>query len=354
MSNTTRTNTTEWPTVSIMLLSKDERYATVAAIMFIAAASLVGNTLVCCAFFTNDKKGSSMTVAGLHLAVANLLITIFWGPTTTFYLYVEGEWTLGPEMCKLVAVMQNAGVVASLLHLLMVTVEKYLAVCLPFKFRSFKNRQTYRYLTLLVWLISGGESIFYMQFKTEENIGGKQLCIEIWPDQETFTIVTLSKTLFFFLTLFSIMIFLGMTIFSLRFGKGNFRPDASRREEVPWRRKRSRQARAVKILVVTLVSVLVCWTPLHSLSFVAIAKGMGGISMRDQQIIFTVSLVAFFSVCTIHPIIFLFFNRQGKEFVETNLRRFSFSTRESLRRPRTPSEDMSPTMKEPRKQDTNC
>ena len=332
VNNTTNTSTKECNPL-LCVFSNEERYVIIASLFIVATISLIGNVLVCCAFICGKGKGS-LTLSSFHLAISDLLISVFCTPIVATYLYILGEWTFGPVMCKLVNFVQTTGVVASLLNLLLITVEKYLAVCYPFYFRV-KRRRVHRYSLAFVWLLAMADSAFHVQFKRQKNFGGTNYCMEHWPSAETRRNVKLTQALFFFITLLAIIVLLCFTIYGLRFGHGHFRHAANREEDHSSRRKRTRQKRAIKILVVTMLSVLVCWTPLQGLSLLS-AVG-SDIDTRVIHIVFAVSVTLFFAGCSIHPIIYLFITQRGRELVQTSLASLS-STRESrARRRRTSS-----------------
>ena len=317
--NGTASNSTAAAPCSLLYcaLSTEERVIIIVLMFFIAALSLLGNSLVCSAYVTGKKKTSAITLSSLNVAVSNLLLTLFWGPSLTLYFYLVGKWVLGAFMCKLMAFVQHVAVVASLLHLLAVTVEKYWAVCFPYAFR--RKRKLTRYSSVVfTWVIAVSVSAYYASFRitlTPDN-GQTYFCIEDWSRDGSFAVV-LTNIVLFFATLLAVVVLLGLTIYELRFGKGNFRPVSSATDAESSRsRKRARQARAVKILAVTLVSVLVCWTPFHILGILQLQDHMALWSLREVHLVYAACAILFFAVCTVHPFVFFFMNQRGRELVQ--------------------------------------
>lgn len=105
-------------------------------LLIVTVAIIVGNVLVIVAVGKFKKLRKTTNVVLASLAVADLLVG-----TVTVPLYIT--WTMHPDlfnhspfMCRMALLSSLLVVAASQLNLLLLSIERYLAVCLPFKHRT--------------------------------------------------------------------------------------------------------------------------------------------------------------------------------------------------------------------------
>ncbi|KAK3547307.1 hypothetical protein QTP86_018832 [Hemibagrus guttatus] len=111
--------------------------------------SLIGNilVLVTLAYYENVKSLTNIFI--LNLAVSDLLFTVglpFWA---CYYIW---GWTLGDAACKTVCFIFNAGFYSSIMFLMMMTFQRYLAVVYPLS--DWEKRQGIALIPFLGWVVS--------------------------------------------------------------------------------------------------------------------------------------------------------------------------------------------------------
>ncbi|XP_068128888.1 vasopressin V1a receptor [Hyperolius riggenbachi] len=137
-SATTRSgNTTD-------LLSRDEELAkieiAVLAVIFVAA--VLGNCSVILGLYKSKKKMSRMHLFIKHLSLADLVVAFFqvlpqlcWDITYRFY---------GPDvLCRIVKHLQVFGMFASTYMLVVMTADRYIAICHPLKTLQQPTKRSY-------------------------------------------------------------------------------------------------------------------------------------------------------------------------------------------------------------------
>lgn len=133
-------------------LTRDEEVAKVevtvlALVLFLA---LAGNLCVLLAIHTTKHSQSRMYYFMKHLSIADLVVAIFqvlpqliWDITFRFY---------GPDvLCRLVKYLQVVGMFASTYMLVLMSVDRCLAICQPL--RSLHRRKD-RFYVIVSWVIS--------------------------------------------------------------------------------------------------------------------------------------------------------------------------------------------------------
>ena len=122
--------------------------------MFLA---LTGNLLL---IFIVASKPETRTLTGflfVNMAVADLLVTFIAMPVTMAIPYTNLRWLpgiLGQITCKVVYFSLHVSIVASILSLMLMAVDRFLGVVYVFPFRRFPSFRRAKLLTGLVWLIS--------------------------------------------------------------------------------------------------------------------------------------------------------------------------------------------------------
>ncbi|XP_058266448.1 chemokine XC receptor 1-like [Hemibagrus wyckioides] len=116
--------------------------------------SLIGNilVLVTLAYYENLKSLTNIFI--LNLAVSDLIFTVglpFWA---CYYIW---GWTLGDAACKTVCFVFYAGFYSSVMFLMMMTFQRYLAVVYPHS--DWEKRQGISLIPILGWVVSIGAAL---------------------------------------------------------------------------------------------------------------------------------------------------------------------------------------------------
>ena len=318
--NSSAANGSSGPSVCFLLectFTKGERGFIVFSLFSIVAISLLGNIPILIAILFSSKRRNSSNLSTLNLVVSDLLITIFCIPFVTLDLYVFGHnWIYGPIMCRLVSFVQNTAVLASLMNLLTITFEKFLAVRFPFNIRLRKKLVCH--FMPIAWIIAIADSIFYVRYKKLKEHGDNFYCFDDWPDSETMQKTIIAKQATFFAPLILIATFHSITIYTLVKRKRSFHLQLQRSERESFRRvlsKHKRQRKAVKIILLNLIAIIICWTPIYIFMFLFTFVFSGEVGPTSVNIGYTVCVWLLFSHCSVSPLIYFFMTQKGKETI---------------------------------------
>lgn len=283
----------------------------------IAAISLLGNIPILISILFSPKRRNSSNLTTLNLVVSDLLITIFCIPFVTLDLYVFDSWIFGSTMCSLVTFVQNTAVLASLMNLLTITCEKFLAVRFPFNVRLRKKLVCH--FMPVAWIIALAESIFYVQYKKLAQVGENKFhCEEEWPDSGTYRNAIIAKLTLFFSPLILITTLHSITIYTLVIGRRKFHLQLHRSERDSFRKvvsKNRRHRKAVKIILLTLISIIICWGPVYTFFLLFRFDFSKNFSPASVNIGYTICIWLLFSHCSVFPLIYFFFTHKGKETI---------------------------------------
>lgn len=195
LSNSSMENQTSQLNKTFAPVKRNEDIAKVevAVLCLILILALTGNLCVLLAIHTTRHKHSRMYFFMKHLSIADLAVAIFqilpqliWDITFRFY---------GPDyLCRLIKYLQVVGMFASTYMLLLMSLDRCLAICQPL--RSL-HRRSDRLSVLLTWIVCLLFSIPQLQiFSMKDVAHGGVDCwasfIEPWGPKAYITWITLS------------------------------------------------------------------------------------------------------------------------------------------------------------------
>ncbi|XP_020893625.1 neuropeptide Y receptor type 1-like, partial [Exaiptasia diaphana] len=170
MNNTT-VNATQTPSVNPNNCNTIPCLFTTAELVVIAICSfavilvaIVANTCTGIVLIASKNLRNISSISIISLTLADLLLSIFVAPFLIISVFFVNVWVFGAVMCKLYVFIQRVAVSAILLNLLVVSLERFLAVCFPFFLRM--RQKLFLYAIILVWIVAVAMStpdLFYMR-----------------------------------------------------------------------------------------------------------------------------------------------------------------------------------------------
>ena len=299
-----------------------ERIAIIIFFSAIFLASLVGNCILFLAIIRNARlRRSSTNFSILSLSLANIFITIFCIPVFTIDSFIAERWVFGVIGCKLVNFLQNTSINASIVTLLVISVEKFLVVYFPFKMRA--QRTKIRYLVLGAWIVGIIDSSVYLSYRNVKQFRGIPFCVENWPSPKTRKIYVVTQA--FVLRFAALAFMIGLHAVTIKRIQARLQyrrenSDGSFREsdmmQISSHGLKLRKKAVIMLVVIVAASaltlfpfyIMVCWRMLanpHITDYFAL----------NVAAIMTVWLIYSNSVC--HPIIFGLMSTQYRRAAKT-------------------------------------
>ncbi|KAM9376462.1 arginine vasopressin receptor 1Aa [Pholidichthys leucotaenia] len=244
----------------------------VLSITFVVA--VIGNVSVLLAMHRTKKKLSRMHLFIKHLSLADLVVAFFqvlpqlcWKITYRFY---------GPDfLCRIVKHLQVMGMFASTYMMVMMTLDRYMAICHPLKTLQQSTQRSY-IMILSTWACSLVlSSPQYVIFSLSEIKNGSDVydCwahfIEPWGARAYITWITAGIFLVPVVTLMTCYGFICHTIWkNIRYKKRKTAAGAASRNGLIGKNSVSSvttisraKLRTVKMTFVIVLAYVICWAP---------------------------------------------------------------------------------------------
>ncbi|KAF6714497.1 Isotocin receptor [Oryzias melastigma] len=254
--------------------------AEVAVLALVLVLALAGNLCVLLAIHTTKHSQSRMYYFMKHLSIADLVVAIFqilpqlfWDITYRFY---------GPDiLCRLVKYLQVVGMFASTYMLVLMSVDRCLAICQPLHSLHRRKDRIYVILSWMLSLIFSIPQIFIFSLKEVGSSSDGSKVYDCWGDfvipwGEKAYITWISLTIYI-IPVATLSICYGMISFKIwqnfklktkREQCINLTPNASQNNTLARvssvRLISKAKITTVKMTFVIVVAYIVCWTPYFS------------------------------------------------------------------------------------------
>ena len=280
----------------------------------IAIASLLGNSLLVLVFIRTKAMRKTIDVFIINMAVSDLLFPVFVIPRLIVMEITESsafiiQGVLGSLLCKICTFLADVSVSVSTHSLVMITVERFLAVVFPFKVRLISSNLRF-YAILMVWIIAMGiHAPYFYTFRLTE-LGD---CVSNWEpafnNEPTHARYYTALFVVVVILPFAIITVLySVILWTLIFKKDKISVHRSRRARE--KKKGSRQLRVTRMAVAIFVAFALCWVPFSVLQFLfSFAPEKIPECSLVLSVYFHVALVLAVAYCTVNPVICFIFAR---------------------------------------------
>uniref|UniRef100_A0A3P9MQA4 G-protein coupled receptors family 1 profile domain-containing protein n=1 Tax=Oryzias latipes TaxID=8090 RepID=A0A3P9MQA4_ORYLA len=299
-------------TVNPLKRNEEAAKVEVTVLVLVLFLALMGNLCVLLAIHTTKHSHSRMYYFMKHLSIADLVVAVFqvlpqliWDITFRFY---------GPDiLCRLVKYLQVVGMFASTYMLVLMSVDRCLAICLPFR---FVNKRKDRICVIASWMLSLVFSAPQAYIFSLKEVGNKVYdCwgdfVHPWGAKAYITWMSLS---IYILPVAILGICYGLICFkiweniNMKTRRDRFVAVTSKGTHPLSRVSSVRliskaKIRTVKMTFVVVIAYIVCWTPFF---FVQMWSAWDPAAPREDMAFIIAMLLASLNSCC-NPWIYMFF-----------------------------------------------
>ncbi|KAF7489586.1 Cholecystokinin receptor type A [Sarcoptes scabiei] len=190
---TASTSITSSPFPTESLITFDTLLTLILPYSIIFVLSIVGNLLVIITLTLDRSMRSVTNIFLLNLAISDQLLGVFCMPFTLVGVLLR-RFIFGPVLCHLISYFQAVSVAVSVWTLTAMSIERYYAICHPFRSRESRQTKKHAYRILaLIWtlaLITMSPTAIVSRLQQIKQTGFYK-CREAWPSflhKQVFTI----------------------------------------------------------------------------------------------------------------------------------------------------------------------
>ena len=232
-----------------------------AVISLVSISAFVGNILVTVAFFKNASLRTSPNYFIVNMAVSDLFSAL-----TIWPLYAtEGmlsrkklmDEPMATVLCKLGQYSRSVSQLVSIVSLVLIIVERFIAIVHPFQVKNFTKRFR-AVLLILTWIISVLVAIPFIPFSKIVQQDQQMFCRFSWGKKELSIYLPTGFVLFYCVPLITIIVLYTRIMKCLR----HSRPTACEAQESITTRNRQQNMTVMKVFISIVMVFFLCWTPL--------------------------------------------------------------------------------------------
>ena len=268
----------------------------------IVALGLLGNLLVIVVIMKNEKMRSTTNILILNLAIADLCFIVFCVPFTAT-AYAMPTWPFGTIWCKVVQYLMYVCAYASVYTLVIMSLDRYLAVVHPIQSMSYRTQKNTVYILVALWgvVLIGHVPLLIQHDVISYDYYGelRSACLNAKTVQNVPAARIFYGSFFVFgyvLPLSLIVILYGFMLKRLLYGVV---PGGSQRAESIRSKKR-----VTKMVVIVVVIFALCWLPIQIIfiiqNFGNFAQGIPAIAAQMVS-----NCLAYMNSC-VNPILYAF------------------------------------------------
>ena len=231
---------------------------------FTMLAAIVGNSFLIYIVWKKPEVRSLTSSMFVNMAIADLLVALFMMPLCIVSAHTESKWKVsglpGDIICRSYILISDATLIASILCLVFMAIDRYCAIVCPLSVHSVWFRKA-KFVTPLIWVMSIAlMAIMPVVYKLDH-----EYC-EIDPDVlgQTATFRGVYLYIFFITYIIPLAIICPLYAKAARMlwfnqAPGNHLIEEQQRRQLVTRRK------VVRMLVIIVVVFAICWLPAQAI-----------------------------------------------------------------------------------------
>ncbi|XP_051947928.1 neurotensin receptor type 1-like [Xyrauchen texanus] len=278
----------------------------------------LGNSITLYTLVTKKSLQNLQCTVHYHLAslaISDLLILILCMPIELYnFIWVHHPWAFGEAVCKGYYFLRDGCSYATAFNIASLSVERFMAICHPFKAKSIMSRSRTKKLISAMWLASFLLATPMLFTMGQRVVDSEFICTTIVSSISAKTVLQVNAFLSFVvpMTLISALngVIASQLLRSLRMFQETVAVEPNRAQSL---------RHGVMVLRAVVIAFVVCWLPYHArrLMFCYVTEWTPGL-FDFYHYFYMVTNVLFYVSSAINPILY--------NLVSANYRQIFFAT----------------------------
>ncbi|CAD7084087.1 unnamed protein product [Hermetia illucens] len=273
--------------------------------IFIFIAGVLGNLITCTVISRNKFMHTATNYYLFNLAISDLLLLLSGMPYEIYDIWFPSSFPFTDPICILKGLLSETSANATVLTITAFTVERYIAICHPFRQHTMSKLSRVVKFILLIWMSAFILAIPQsMQFGVRNSENGN-LCT-VTKSIYMAHAFEVSGFLFFIGPMTAICVL--YVLIGIKLNKSKYLQEVKRKPSEP-NRNVSGQTRVIRMLVAVAVAFFLCWAPFHAQRLVAVYGSKSVTSHSDlfykvYKVLTYISGVLYYLSTCINPLLY--------------------------------------------------
>lgn len=322
---------------------------TVIYVALFAVGSL-GNSITLYTLLTKKTLQNLQSTVHYHLAslaVSDLLILVLSMPIELYnFIWFHHPWVFGDAVCRGYYFLRDSCSYATALNITSLSVERYMAICHPFKAKSIMSRSRTKKLITAMWIASFALATPMLFIMGQEMRKGENICTAIVSTITMKTVLQVNAFLSFVVPMVAISVLNGVIANQLlrmfrEAGQDNrvcmIRGNPTMLNVAMEPNRAQSLRHGVLVLRVVVIAFVVCWLPYHARRLMFCYVTNWSDDLYDfYHYFYMLTNVLFYVSSAINPILYNLVSATYRQVFFSTLRYFCLPCRHTPRRHRNP------------------
>lgn len=289
------------------------RFVITIVLSLFSVLTIVGNIFVIYIVIKRIRPHSNPHIFVVSLAIADVFVAVLVMPFSIYQEYMNGVWKLGQTVCLVTVSFDVMFTTTSILHLMCMTVDRYVAICHPFRYHDRITKRTVTILLICCWVIPAVMS-FGLIFSKIHIIGIEEFydCIVAQGESCLFRVnafyAIVCSCIAFYLPSFCMLLWNTQIFLRVREqGKEMRDLTLSTSDTAHKHNLFHREAKVARTIAMMLGCFFVCWLPYFVINIVDPLIGY-----NIEYLPWKITLWLGYINSTINPYLFYFLNRPSR------------------------------------------
>ncbi|XP_055323511.1 pyrokinin-1 receptor-like [Sitodiplosis mosellana] len=270
---------------------------------FIFVAGLLGNVITCAVIYRNKSMHTATNYYLFNLAISDLILLLSGMPQDTYNIWFPHNYRFTHTICILQGLLSETSTNATVLTIASFTIERYIAICHPFRQHTMSKLSRAVKFIMGVWIVAFCFAIPQaIQFGVVSINGGHSCTVQNILVEHAFEI---SSFMFFVgpMTLICVLyVLIGIKLRNSKTLQGITRDSCEINRSI------SGQTRIIRMLIAVAVAFFLCWAPFHSQRLMAVygksSRPTSELFRNIYTVLTYVSGVLYFMSTCINPLLY--------------------------------------------------
>ncbi|KAM3872168.1 neurotensin receptor type 1 [Diretmus argenteus] len=312
------------------------------------AVGCLGNSITLYTLLTKKSLQNLQSTVHYHLAslaISDLLILVLSMPIELYnFIWFHHPWVFGDAVCRGYYFLRDSCCYATALNIASLSIERYIAICHPFKAKTIMSRSRTKKLISAMWLASFALATPMLFIMGQKVKNGEKICTTIDSPVTMKTVLQVNAFLSFVVPMVAISVLNGVIANQLLrmfreaeqvnricIVEGN--PTMFNATVEPNRAQSLRHG--VLVLRVVVIAFVVCWLPYHArrLMFCYVSEWSDGL-YDFYHYFYMLTNILFYMGSAINPVLYNLVSANYRQVFFSTLRYFCMPCQHTPRRHR--------------------